>query len=351
MASKNAVGLDIGTSSIKVAHVKESSKGVQLLAFDTVMLPPDTIRDGVILNAPLLAQRIAEVFAINKIRQKQVAVSLSGHAVIIKKISLPEMTVAELEDSIQWEAEQYIPFDIKDVHVDFQIIDAQAGQGQMDVLLVAAKKAVIEELCDVVRAAKLEPVLVDVDAFALYNAFELSFPVPQDETIALINAGASTININVVSGGMTSFTRDITVGGNLLTEEISKQFAVPWDEAEHMKTTSETTLSMSGVLREVQRISSRVSEVLVSEIQRSLDFFAATAVSADISAIYLCGGAALQPGLIEGLERRLGTPVRALNPFNNLIVDPKRFDAALLQRMAPIAAVAVGLGLRRQGDR
>jgi type IV pilus assembly protein PilM len=351
MAVKNAVGLDIGTSSIKVAHVQETKKGVQLLAFDTIMLPPDTVRDGQILNAPQLVARIQELFALNKIKHRQVAVSLSGHSVIIKKISLPEMTLAELEDSIQWEAEQYIPFDIKDVNVDFQIVDPHAGQAQMDVLLVAAKKAVIEEMCEVVRAAKLEPVLVDVDAFALYNAFELNFPIPPDQTVALINVGASTININVVSGGMTSFTRDITVGGNLLTEEISKQFAVPWEEAEHMKTTSETTLSMSGVLREVQRISGRVSEVLIAEIQRSLDFFAATAINADISAVYLCGGAALQSGLIEGMERRLGTHVRALNPFNNVVIDPKKFDTALLQRMAPLASVAMGLALRKPDDR
>jgi len=351
MAGKNAVGLDIGTSSIKIAHVKDSAKGVQLLAFDTIMLPPDTIRDGVILHAPQLSTRIQEIFAVNKIRHRQVAVSLSGHSVIIKKISLPEMTNAELEDSIQWEAEQYIPFDIKDVHVDFQILNPHAGQGQMDVLLVAAKKAVIEELTEVVRAARLDPVIVDVDAFALYNAFEANFTVPAAETVALINVGASTININVVVGGTTAFTRDITIGGNLLTEEISKQFAVPWDEAEHMKTTSETTLSMSGVLREVQRISTRVSEVLVSEIQRSLDFFAATAMNADIAAIYLCGGAALQAGLIEGIERRLGIHVRALNPFQNVVVDPKKFDATLLQRMAPVAAVAMGLSMRKFGDR
>lgn len=351
MAAKNAVGLDIGTSSIKIAHLKETNKGLQLLAFDSVMLPPDTIRDGVILNAPALASRVQEIFAVNKIKEKKVAVSLSGHSVIIKKISLPEMSVAELQESIQWEAEQYIPFDIKDVHVDFQIVNPHAGQGQMDVLLVAAKKAVIGELVDVVRAAKLDPMIVDVDAFALYNAFEANFQMPTQETIALINVGASTININVVAGGQTSFTRDITIGGNLLTEEISKQFAVPWEEAEHMKTTSETTLSMSGVLREVQRISNRVSEVLISEIQRSLDFFAATAMNADIAAIYLCGGAALQTGLIEGVERRLGTHVLALNPFNQLIVDPKKFDSALLQRMAPIASVALGLALRRPDDR
>lgn len=351
MARTHAVGLDIGTSAVKIAQVKQTSKGPQLQAFDTILLPPDTVRDGVILHAPQLSSRIQEVFALNKIRHKQVAVSLSGHSVIIKKISLPEMSVAELEDSIQWEAEQYIPFDIKDVNVDFQIINPHAGQGQMDVLLVAAKKAVIEELAEVVRAAKLEPVIVDVDAFAIYNAFEANFLVPQNETVALVNVGASTININVVAGGMSAFTRDITVGGNLLTEEISKQFAVPWEEAEHMKTTSETTLSMSGVLREVQRIATRVSEGLISEIQRSLDFFAATAMNADISAIYLSGGAALQTGLIEGIERRLGTQVRALNPFNKCIIDPKKFDIALLQRMAPIASVAMGLAMRHPGDR
>ncbi len=351
MAANYTVGLDIGTSSIKLAHLKATSKGPQLLAFDMVYLPPETIKDGVILNAPLLVQRISELFAANKVRDRKVAVSLSGHSVIVKKISLPEMTDEELDEQIQWEAEQYIPFDIKDVNVDYEIVNPRAGQGQMDVMLVAAKKAVIQELVDVVKAAKLDAVVVDVDSFALFNAFEANFELPKDQAVALVNVGASTININVVSDGMTAFTRDVTVGGNLLTDEIAKQFAVPWEEAEHMKTTSETTLSMSGVLREVQRISQRVSETLVNEIQRSLDFYAATAMNADISAIYLCGGGAMQTGLIDGLERRLGTTVRALNPFAQIAADPKKFDPQLLQRMAPVAAVAVGLALRQPGDR
>ena len=228
MAVKHAVGLDIGTSSIKVGHVKSSKRGVQLLAFDQIMLPPDTIKDGAIMHAPRLSERLQELWQLNHIRHKKVAVSLSGHSVIIKKISLPEMTEEEFDDSIQWEAEQYIPFDIKDVNVDAQIINPHAGQGQMDVLLVAAKKAVIEELVEVVRDARLEPVVVDVDAFALHNAFELSFDRPAEETVALLNVGASTINIHIITAGYSAFTRDITVGGNLLTEEISKQFAVPW---------------------------------------------------------------------------------------------------------------------------
>jgi len=351
MAAKTVIGLDIGTSSIKIAQLKETKKGMHLVHFDSIMLPPDTIRDGQVMHAPQLSERIQEIFSLGKVRHRKVAVSLSGHSVIIKKISLPEMTVEELEDSIQWEAEQYIPFDIKDVFVDAEIINPNAGQGQMDVLLVAAKKAIIEETLDVVRDARVDPLVVDVDAFALFNAFEMNYPVPSDETIALINVGAATININVIAEGMSSFTRDITVGGNQLTEEISKQFAVPWEEAEHMKTSSETTLSMSGVLREVQRISERISENLVSEIQRSLDFFAATSMNANITTIYLSGGAALQSGLIEGLERRLGAQVKALNPFNDLIIDPKKHDLNSLQRTAPVAAIAVGLARRARGDR
>jgi type IV pilus assembly protein PilM len=351
MAGQSVVGLDIGTSSIKVCQVRETKRGVQLVAFDSIMLPPDTIRDGQVMHAPQLAERIQEVFGLNKIRNRRAAISLAGHAVIIKKISLPEMTEEELEDSIQWEAEQYIPFDIKDVNVDAQIINPHAGQGQMDVLLVAAKRGIIDELSDVVRSAKVEPAVVDVDAFALYNCFELNHELPREETVALINIGASTINIHIIADGLSAFTRDITTGGNLLTEEISKQFAVSWEEAEHMKTSSETTLSMSGVLREVQRISERVSEQLVTEIQRSLDFFAATSMNAEISSLYLSGGAALQTGLIECLERRLGAEVRAINPFQNVQVDPKKFDLASLQRMAPIAAIAMGLARRGRGDR
>lgn len=352
MAGQNLVGLDIGTSSIKVCHLKETKKGVQLLAFDSISLPPGTVRDGQVMHAPQLSERIQEVFQVNKIRHRRAAIAMSGNAVIIKKISLPEMTEEELEDSIQWEAEQYIPFDIKDVNVDAQIINPKAGQGQMDVLLVAAKRGVIDEVAEVVRDARIDPVVVDVDAFALFNCFELNHDVPREETVALVNIGASTINVHIVADGVSVFTRDLTVGGNLLTEEISKQFAVPWDEAEHMKTSSETTLSMSGVLREVQRISERVSEQFVSEIQRSLDFFAATSMAAEIATLYLSGGAALQIGLIEGLERRLGAEVRAMHPFQHIEIDPKRFDVASLQRLAPVAAVAVGLARRGgRGDR
>jgi type IV pilus assembly protein PilM len=314
------------------------------------LLPPEAIVDGSLMNFTAIVEKIRELLRVHRIRFKECALSISGHSVIIKKISLPEMTEEELQESIQWEAEQYIPFDIKDVEVDVEILNPKAGQGQMDVLLVAAKKEVINDHVSVAMEAGLKPVVMDVDTFTIQNAFELNYGFPPNEVIALINIGASVININIVANGITTFTRDIGMGGQMLTEEIQKQLNVSYEEAEHYKTGGEGTISSSSIYREVQRLSERVSETLVTEIQRSIDFFAATTINADISRIYLSGGSAQIPALIRSLERRLEVPVELVNPFKNIVVDPKKFDFDLLQRMAPMAAVAVGLGLRRSGD-
>ena len=348
---KNAVGLDIGSSSIKIVHLKETSKGVELQAFDMALLPPEAVVDGALMNFTAIAEKLRELWAVNKIRQKQVALGVSGHSVIIKKISLPEMTPEELEESIQWEAEQYIPFDIKDVNVDVQILNPKAGQGQMDVLLVAAKKDVINDYESVTREAGLHPVIVDVDTFCVQNMFELNYGFPPNETVALINVGASVININVVYNGITSFTRDISMGGGLLTEEIQKQFNVSFEEAEHYKTGGDGNFSNSSIAREVTKLSERVSETLVTEIQRSLDFFAATTINADIARIFLSGGASQLPHFVRSLERRLEVPVEYVDPFKKIVVDQKKVPSELLKKMAPMAAVAVGLGLRRHRDK
>ena len=347
---KNAIGLDIGSSSIKLIQLKETSKGIHLVNFDMALLPPEAVVDGALMNFTAIVEKIRELLRVHRIRFKECALSISGHSVIIKKISLPEMTPEELQESIQWEAEQYIPFEIKDVEVDVEILNPKAGQGQMDVLLVAAKKEIINDYVSVAMEAGLKPVIMDVDTFTIQNAFELNYGFPPNEVIALINIGASVININIVANGITTFTRDIGMGGQMLTEEIQKQLNVSYEEAEHYKTGGEGTISSSSIYREVQRLSERVSETLVTEIQRSIDFFAATTINADISRIYLSGGSSQIPALIRSLERRLEVPVELVNPFKNIVVDPKKFDFDLLQRMAPMAAVAVGLGLRRAGD-
>src|SRR5690606_4374622 len=214
---------------------------------------------------------VKELIHASKLRNREVAFSISGNAVIIKKISLPEMTPEELDESIQWEAEQYIPFDIKDVNVDVQILNPRAGQGQMDVLLVAAKKDVIQDYMSVIAEAGLKPVIADVDTFTIQNSFELNYGFPPNETIALVNVGASVININVINNGITTFTRDISMGGGLLTSEIQKHLNVSYEEAEHYKTAGEGNITNNTIAREVQRLSERVSQSLVLEVQRSLD--------------------------------------------------------------------------------
>ncbi len=348
---KNAVGVDIGSHSIKVCLLSESGRGLFLKRFDVAPLPPDSVVDGAVMNFPQVQDKLKELVAANKLKGRPAVLSFSGHSVIVKKISLPEMTQQELDASIMWEAEQYIPFDIKEVNVDVQILDPKAGQGQMDVLLVAAKKDIISDYASIAVEAGLEPAVVDVDTFAGQNMFELNYGFPPNETVALINVGASMININIVSNGITQFTRDISMGGALLTEEIQRQLGVSYEEAEHYKIGGTDSISSSAVFKEVQRLSDRVAGTLVTEIQRSVEFFKATSVGEEISRVYLSGGAAQMAALIRLIEQRLEVPAELVNPFKNIVIDTKRFDIALLQKIAPSAGVVVGLALRRPGDK
>src|SRR5205814_4150614 len=222
--SKLALGLDIGSSSVKLIQLKEAKRGYVLEAFGVAPLPPEAIVDGALMNSTAIVEAIRQLITQYKVKQREVAIGVSGHSVIIKKISMPRMTQEELEESIQWEAEQYIPFDVKDVNIDTQILnpDANDATGQMDVLLVAAKKDMINDYTTVVSEAGLIPVVVDVDAFAVQNMFSTNYEPSPNETVVLINAGASVVNINILALGQTVFTRDVTIGGNQFTEEIQK---------------------------------------------------------------------------------------------------------------------------------
>jgi len=350
---KLALGLDIGSNSVKIAQLKSLKKGYALSAFDSAPLPPEAIVDGALMNSAAIVAIVQDLVSKNRLRNKEVAIGVSGHSVIIKKISLPKMTQDELDESIQWEAEQYIPFDVKDVNIDTQILaDRADGSGQMDVLLVAAKKDMINDFTAVVSEAGLVPVVVDVDAFAVQNMFEANYDQVPGETVVLINAGASVVNINVVNNGASTFTRDITVGGNQVTEEIQKQLNVSYDEAEALKIGGQHGAESDAVVpQEVERVIQGVAEQMAAEIQRSLDFYAATAADAHISRVYLSGGTARVPALFKVIEQRVGVPVEILNPFKLIEVDNRKFDPQRIMEMAPAAAVAVGLALRSAGDK
>src|SRR5438128_739327 len=251
--SKLALGLDIGSSSVKLVQLKEAKRGYILEAFGVAALPPEAIVDGALMNSTAIVEAIRGLVSQYKLKNREAAIGVSGHSVIIKKISMPKMTQEELEESIQWEAEQYIPFDVKDVNIDVQILtpaEVDTGTGQMDVLLVAAKKDMINDYTSVVSEAGLTPVVVDVDAFAVQNSFEVNYELPKNETIVLVNAGTAKI-----------------------------------------------------------------------------------------------------PALFKVIEQRVGVPVEILNPFKDVEIDNRKFDPSYVMDIAPSAAVAIGLALRRSNER
>jgi type IV pilus assembly protein PilM len=346
---KSLVGLDIGSSAVKAVELKPAGKAYKVSAFGSEPVPPDSIVDGAILDGGAVAGAIRRLFDGRGIKTHDVAASLSGNAVIVKKITLPVMTEAELAESIYWEAEQYIPFDIQDVNLDYQILDGGAGgKGTMEVLLVAAKKEKISDYTGVIAQAGRSAVVVDVDAFALQNAYEVNYGIEPGAVIVLLNAGASATNINILNGDQSVFTRDISIGGNAYTEALQKELNLPFDLADQLK----RGVAVDGVtFDEAKPVLRAVSENVMLEIQKTFDFFKATASSDRIDRIMLSGGASRAEGFTEMLTDRFEAPVEMLDPFKRVGFDVKRFNVASAADVAPTAAVAVGLALRRVGDR
>jgi type IV pilus assembly protein PilM len=349
--ARTCVGLDIGSSSVKVVQLKQSSKGYQLVNFGIEPLPTQTIVDGAIMNQAAVVDAIKSLIAALKLKAKEVATAISGHSVIIKKIKVPPMTPEELEEQIPWEAEHHIPFSKDDVEIDHQLVNTQNAQGQMELLLVAAKKEIVSDFSMVIREAKLQPTVMDVAAFTIQNAFEVNYDAVPEEAVALVNVGASLSNINIVWGGTSAFTRDVTVGGNIFTEEIQKRLNVSQEEAEAWKIGSAGEGATEVLPHEVEAVLAEVAEGVAGQFQRSLDFFLSSSADATISRIYLCGGAAKVSSLQKSLEEKARVPVEILNPFQRIIVDERRFDLEFLQQHAAEATVAVGLALRRAGDK
>jgi type IV pilus assembly protein PilM len=297
-----------------------------------------------------VSDAIRRLFDRHGIKTKEVAASLSGNAVIVKKITLPTMTETELADSIYWEAEQYIPFDIQDVNLDYQILesgDVAASKGTMDVLLVAAKKEKIADYTGVIAQAGRVPVVVDVDAFALQNAYEVNYGIEPGAVVVLLNAGASAININILSGDQPLFTRDISVGGNAYTEALQRELNLPFESADLLKRGVPADGASFEDARPVLRA---VSENLMLEIQKTFDFFKATASSDRIDRIMLSGGAARVDRFAELLGSHFEAPVELFDPFRKVGFDSSRFGVDATDA-GSTAVVAVGLALRRASDR
>lgn len=349
-SKKDIVGIDIGSSAVKIVRLRESRGTYHLENIGILPIDPETIVDNTIMDSPAVVTAIQSLLGAMKIKSKRVASSVSGHSVIIRKISLPLMTEAELESSIQWEAEQYIPFDISEVNIDFQILGPDAKDpSQMNVLLVAAKKDFVDDYTTVFAEAGLEPVVMDIDCFAVENMFDYNYGFVDGEVIALIDMGASATSVNVLKGETSVFTRDIQTGGNLLSEELQKRLGVSSEEAERAKLGDRDIADVDPDA--VDEILSDAIENLVQEIQRSLDFFTATSSEDRVTKVYLTGGASGSEKVREILEERLGIDTEIVNPFRNVTVNEKEFDGDYLNAIGPMFSVATGLAMRKVGDK
>jgi type IV pilus assembly protein PilM len=349
--AKALVGLDIGSSAVKAIELKPAGKAYKVTAFGSEPVPPDSIVDGAIIDGAAVVDAIRRLFDGRNIKTKEVAASLSGNAVIVKKISLPAMTDAELAESIYWEAEQYIPFDIQDVNLDYQILDpgnAAAGKTTMDVLLVAAKKEKIADYTGVIGQAGRNAVVVDVDAFALQNAYEANYGIEPGAVVMLLNIGASATNINILQGDQSVFTRDISIGGNAYTEALQKDLNLPYEQADALKRGQNADAVSYDDAKPVLRA---VSENVILEIQKTFDFFKASAANDQLTRIVVSGGASRAEGFLDMLAERFNAPVELFDPFKKVAFDAKKFKLDAAEDVGPTVAVAVGLALRRAGDR
>ena len=357
------IGLDIGSHSIKLVEIDYGKRGRVLKNFGVIGLPPEAIVEGSIKEMEIVSSAINNLFKNLKIKKKVVATSISGYPVIVKKITINTKDESELEALIHEEAEQYIPFDINEVNLDYDILSFgeeltdvddteqqdKEGSEQMEVMLVAAKKEIVEDYVTLLELAGLKLVLLDVDAFALQNTFEINAEEMEPEgSFALVNIGAEELGINVVKNGVSLFTRDSPYGGSHITKAIISGYGVSYKEAEKIKLSGIGSVKDKEKLKEI--FQSVVSE-WVMEIKRALDFVASSYPDETITKILVSGGSCRISGFQQYLNRETSIPVEELNPYANLIVDEKLIDPMYLKFMAPQAAVAVGLALRHIGDK
>ena len=346
LRSKSVIGLDIGSFSVKAVEVMPRGNGFELLHLGVAPLPHDAIVEGAFLNASAIADAIREAIAKSGSKAKHAAAAVSGHSVIVKKITVPAMTAAELEESIRWEAEQYIPFDVNEVNLDFEILQTGDAERPMEVLLVAAKKDLIDDYVNLISEAGLTPSVIDVAGFAVENAFETNYGVNPEAVVAIINIGAQTSTINVLAGGVPAFTRDVATGGNQYTAEIQRALSVGFDEAERIKIGERGPESQDVVPQEVEQAMRAVTNNLVGEIARSLDFFSATAADMRIQRVYLAGGSSRVSGLEAAFKERTGLEVELMNPLARMLPS-NRFDSEFLDQVGPSLGVGIGLAMRR----
>ncbi len=342
------IGLDIGSRSIKLGEVHDTKKGRILQKFGLVDLPQNSIVEGRIKEPSVVADAIKGLMSDLKVTERNVATSVAGYSVIIKRITVAKQTEEDLHENIQYEAEQYIPFDLADVNIDFHIIgESELNPNQMNVMLVAAKTDIINEYIDLLDMADLNPCVIDIDVFALERVFEENY-LNEEGTVGLIDIGANKMNINIVKGYMSAFTRDVNIGGEQITREIATRFDASFEEAEAIKLGRDKEKVPEEDVREI--VYSTISS-WGAEIRRAIDFYYSTGSDEDIGRIMLSGGASQTEGFSELLSAETSIDVQACNPFMGVKINEKQIEADYLEKVAPQGAICMGLASRRVDDK
>lgn len=346
---KELVGVDVGSYAVKMVQLTEGKSGHRLENLGMALLPHEAVADGRIAKPDIVADVLRKLSKNLKIKPGPIAASVSGYEVMIKKIEMPTMTEDELGARLRQEIAQYVPYQLDEVSVDYEILDVSKSRAKfMDVLLVAAKKEAVSSYVAMLRAASFDPVVLDVDYFALSNAFEATYGVFAEENIALMDIGASKTTMTIVQAGRPLFTRDLTFGGHSITHRIATEFETSMENAERIK------LGLGSESVDRVRLEKAFVESLSewgTDVKRALDFFFSHFPEAKLHKIFLSGGSARVPGLGKFLEAELGIPTEVCNPLQHLEVDAGRFDPAYLEQIGPQMTIGLGLALRRAGDK
>lgn len=349
--TKKLVGLDIGSASLKLAEVLTTSSGYVLNRFLQLPLPKGIITEGVVNDPRALSLKIKELFWNSGCRGRGIVTALSGNSVVIKKVTFAQMDEAELRELIRDEAGKYLPFDnMDDVNYDFQILgDNEYNPNQMDVIIVAAKKDIVDTYMTAITAAGLNVAIMDVDSFALETMYEANYEYDDNDIAVIVRIGADLTNINVIKGGMSIFTRDFTMGGNAITESLQERYGVSFDEAETLKVEG-----LPGSDQDNMDLKNSIldfADPICSEVERSIDYFRSTFGGEYIKKVLIAGGSSRIPGLAANLSQKLNVDTELINPLLKIGFNKRNIDTKKLESIKPVAAVAIGLGLRRMGDK
>lgn len=346
-SANKVIGLDIGSSSIKIAELDVGRSGAKLTNFGMVQTPANALSGGDITDPYALALAIKGLCTEIKTRRKNVSVGMSGTAVIVKRITIPRIDLKLVAEQVKWEAEQYIPFDVNSISLAHHVINPKENSETMDILLIAAQNELVTTYHTVVQSANLKLGVLDVSAFALANVFEFNYGRTQGQTVGLLNLGAAISNFVVVSGGEVVFSRDMPIGGQNYTSDIHKEMSVSIGEAESLKLSA---ASGGAVPDEVHRCLASTTEMMTEEIRNSFDFFAGSSGGLSISQVYYTGGAASTPGLMRNVNQATRINLEWLNPFLRIQSANKRISNMYLEQISPFCAISLGLGLRKVGD-